>query len=65
MFLPTNLRPHLGHVHNAMRAITAQASLIHVAVVDEGHDLGSSSSPAALLHRPGMVSQVFSEACRD
>ena len=38
MFLPTNLRPHLGHVHSAPRALTAQASLIKVTDVDGVHD---------------------------
>lgn len=51
MFLPTNLRPHLGHVHSAPRAPTAEASLIHVAVVDRLRIPGATSGPRNALLR--------------
>src|SRR4030095_3624439 len=35
MFLPTNPRPYLGHLHSTRRALNAQASRIRVTAVDE------------------------------
>ena len=44
MFLPTNPRPYLGHLHSTRRALNAQASRIRVTAVDE-------NMPSATLRR--------------
>jgi hypothetical protein len=35
MFLPTNLRPHFGHVRSSPRDLTEQASLTYATIVEQ------------------------------
>src|SRR4029450_13283861 len=46
MFLPTNPRPYLGHLHSTRRALNAQASRIRVTAVDENMPSRHSSKNA-------------------